>query len=1696
MKTQGIIALKFRKVLAFVLCFGLIFSTNGFIFESKVYAEKTFTISPSYSSADTLASKLITITASEAAFSAGSAYPRIYKSGTIQDVTITNLESTSTQVRFKIASALQNGQTYTIGIDGPVGYSYGDVGQITVNSPSISGEAPLVSILKGYNSQKSIAISGLYTNFSQGQTNVELLQNDTVRATGTVTDVTNNDTNDGQQLTFSINTGLSSGDYDLRITTGSEIVLKAAAIKVLGTQTIVLSQTSLSSSYSNGTTITATGTNTLFNSDVTSVSILDADGNNTEMAGTGVVNSNTSMTFPVSSGLDPGIYTVQILTTGTSESAPTATLTVSQPTGVLKKNSVAVTTLGSNYPNLSLTIEGSNTSFQSGTTQLFVFEQGVEIEIEDKISGSPSISGQTITFTLAGGVAALEPGDYEFRAVTGSQTAVIPFSVVQPEIDLVYNSSIVDASGVNTVIALGYKTFSIDITGTNTHFTNSTTVAVDGVGVQVSYTSETQISFNMPEDKLTGQYDIEIDMDGDEGTAGDILTENFEVGAEAVIESVSPGTVINIGDVTTVTVIGSNTHFTAGTPLVDIIGASETIENITVIDDTTLTFELSSASLSTGLFAIQTSITNGVIEETAVSGDILTVTNSGFINIKPIVYTLDMYSTTVTLEGKNLAETISEEIAVTVGGYNVDNLEVDIDTSTIIFNIPEDIVNPGTYTIDIGDDYSTSISVVRSYINSYSPAYKVYGYTDGSFGINGNATVTFDESNLPSVEFRQSGTTIETISSGITTSANALNFEIPEGLSTGIYSVRLVWETGETINLTGNFEVKREINALALTYNSVDAGQSITTYLNGETFALKAIGTKAQESGTVDRTESAEWISSDEDVVTVSGGLVTSVGAGTAQISATWDGRTDSVNVIVNGPANITVSTDDSSDMSLCSEIQLTAVATYADLSEEDVTSLVTWTSSDTNKAQVSQSGNVTAIGSGSAVITASFVSNDVTKSDTKSVSISNLTLSPSSINTAALNSSSEITVSGMDTSLGVVGIEVTVDEVSKTPTIEAISGNNEAFTFKPGVLQAGTYTVSISKGGRIYTKTLTVAQSSITPSLSMLSEGYQAFDLVISGANITFDNAERKPIVSVDGSVIDAASVSVNESQNRISFPFPTGKENGTHEVLLQWVSGRYEGYSLETIINVTDAEIDYVKIYMNTAEVTGDIEMGINDTVELALAAFDASDNSLGYITSLAQWESNSTSVVIVDGGTITAQSVGSASITASYQDKSDSVAVVVAEEDDDNDSGNGGGFSGGSSGGDDSSSITPTASPTASPTATFQTPVPDIEKNITTVNAEKITEEISKITDTQQKVIKFDISIGDKTTKELQLEEGAINSIIAQNVAIEVKSGNVGIEIPVEVLKVLSDSKVKIDVVQIVEAQELAALKEIPQLPNKKLNVLGDIVDLKIISIKGSDEKEISSFDGKVKIEIGVTSDITSMNTKKLGIYYFNEANKSWEYVGGKYNSATQKVEADTRHFTKFTVIEYNRTFSDVKPSSWAKEYIELMAARHITDGVDENNFEPTGDITRAQFATFLVKALGIETSAYTGKFKDIPDGKWYSLHVEAAERAGLVSGLGGGSFAPDANITREQMAVMVMNACKYAKGTDIAEEAKKVKVKFMDEDTLNSWGKDAVYAAKANGIIDGMPGNIYSPKEKATREQSARVIIGLLELLGEI
>ncbi len=111
---------------------------------------------------------------------------------------------------------------------------------------------------------------------------------------------------------------------------------------------------------------------------------------------------------------------------------------------------------------------------------------------------------------------------------------------------------------------------------------------------------------------------------------------------------------------------------------------------------------------------------------------------------------------------------------------------------------------------------------------------------------------------------------------------------------------------------------------------------------------------------------------------------------------------------------------------------------------------------------------------------------------------------------------------------------------------------------------------------------------------------------------------------------------------------------------------------------------------------------------------------------------------------------------------------------------------------------------------------------------------------------------------------------------------------------------------------------------------------------------------------------------------------------------------------------------RTFSDIA-SDANLAAIEALAARGIVSGKGNGLFDPGANVTRAEYAAMIVRALGLNAAA-AGAFSDVAAGSWYSAPVDTAASYGIVSGIGGGKFNPVGAITLQEAALMTAKAAK--------------------------------------------------------------------------
>ncbi len=181
----------------------------------------------------------------------------------------------------------------------------------------------------------------------------------------------------------------------------------------------------------------------------------------------------------------------------------------------------------------------------------------------------------------------------------------------------------------------------------------------------------------------------------------------------------------------------------------------------------------------------------------------------------------------------------------------------------------------------------------------------------------------------------------------------------------------------------------------------------------------------------------------------------------------------------------------------------------------------------------------------------------------------------------------------------------------------------------------------------------------------------------------------------------------------------------------------------------------------------------------------------------------------------------------------------------------------------------------------------------------------------------------------------------------------------------------------------------------------------------------------------------------------------------------------------------------TFGDIQ-SSPDKAAIEALAAREIINGMNETEFQPGATMTRAQYATIVVKALGL-TPVANGKFSDVPAKAWYAPYVGTANEYGIVNGISETEFNPAGTITRQEAAVMTIRAAKLCGlDTELSDgECDDILCDYMDYRTIASWAKGSMAFCYASGILDASDLNA-EPKREILRGEVAEMLYRMLVL----
>jgi len=279
---------------------------------------------------------------------------------------------------------------------------------------------------------------------------------------------------------------------------------------------------------------------------------------------------------------------------------------------------------------------------------------------------------------------------------------------------------------------------------------------------------------------------------------------------------------------------------------------------------------------------------------------------------------------------------------------------------------------------------------------------------------------------------------------------------------------------------------------------------------------------------------------------------------------------------------------------------------------------------------------------------------------------------------------------------------------------------------------------------------------------------------------------------------------------------------------------------------------------------------------------------------------------------------------------------------------------------------------------------------------------------------------------------------------------------------------------------------------QASDHRISLLG-AVNFSVKATAGEQSMEIKSF-GNAYVPRSIVVDKT-VTSKPLMVVKVDSGTGELRFVPAS-TDAEGSLVMTTPYTGLYAIVEQaDVTYADIQ-SHWAKADIEKLASKFLAMNAGSISFNPERAVNRAEFAAMIASALGLEAmeSGQGTSFTDVSANSWYAQAVRAAVQAGIVNGRTATTFAPDATITREEMAIMIARALAFAGSkVDVAAKQTSLLSAFGDKAGISALAQPAVAQAVETNILRGDSKGNFNPKANATRAEAAVTIKRLLEYL---
>ena len=437
--------------------------------------------------------------------------------------------------------------------------------------------------------------------------------------------------------------------------------------------------------------------------------------------------------------------------------------------------------------------------------------------------------------------------------------------------------------------------------------------------------------------------------------------------------------------------------------------------------------------------------------------------------------------------------------------------------------------------------------------------------------------------------------------------------------------------------------------------------------------------------------------------------------------------------------------------------------------------------------------------------------------------------------------------------------------------------------------------------------------------------------------------------------------------------------------------------------------------------------------------------------------------------------------------------------------------------SSGTSSSGSIKPTPKQTTTPTSTpdsgVEILVNEKKETAATVTTKKEGDKlITTITLDDKRIEEKLQTEGNNTTVTIPVKNDAdvvvgrlsgetVKNMERKEAVLEIKTENVIYTLPASQINIDNVSEQIGEQVELKDIEVNVAISAPPQdtvdvvqnTANKNnYQVVVKPIEFNITCSSGNKTVEVSKFNGYVARTVAIPEGIDPSRVT-TGIVLnsdgtFSHVPTAITIINGKHYAKINSLNNST-----YTVIYSPKTFKDVE-NHWAKDAVNDMGSRLIISGVSEDRFEPDGDITRAEFAAIVVRALGVmRAGAGRDAFSDVTKDAWYYDAVSIAYEHGIISGYGNGIFGPMDKITNEQAMTMFARAMSITdlKANLKADEAKQLLAAFPAFEESSEWAKGSITDCIKAGIVSETVNKMISPKHNITRAEVAVIVRRLLQ-----